>query len=375
MFHDNRSTSSHCRSLSSSRIKVFFQKSTPWLVLLVVFCWSVGRTVTGWAQEQPVSRVLFGSCTKQDRPMPIFEAILAQQPELFIFLGDNIYADTTDMDVMRAKYAKLKTDAAFAKLLKTCPILATWDDHDYGANDAGADYEKRVESQRIFLDFWGDPADSVRRKRPGVYDARVFGPAGKRLQVILLDTRYFRGPLKTGPRRTGGPYLPTDDDRITMLGEAQWKWLERQLRKPAEIRVIASSIQCVAEAAGQETWSNLPRQRQRLFELITKTKAEGVLIVSGDRHWAELSVQKESTPYPIYDITSSSFNQIHERGTPTTNKYRAVPTTYHRENFGEITIDWNASDPSIELRVLDANRRARITKGLKLSQLRAQAGK
>ena len=93
--------------------------------------------------------------------------------------GDNIYADTTDMDVMQAKYAKLKSDPGFGKLMKSCPILATWDDHDYGANDAGADYDKRIESQRIFVDFWGDPADSPRRHRPGVYEAYRFGPAGK----------------------------------------------------------------------------------------------------------------------------------------------------------------------------------------------------
>ena len=102
---------------------------------------------------QPVSRILFGSCTKQNRPMPIFKTIAAQRPELFVFLGDNIYADTADMDVMRAKYAKLKNNSGFAKLMKTCPILATWDDHDYGVNDGGADYTKKVESQRIFVDF------------------------------------------------------------------------------------------------------------------------------------------------------------------------------------------------------------------------------
>src|SRR5690606_36243460 len=136
--------------------------------------------------------------------------------------GDNIYADTIDMDVMRAKYATLKANDSFARLLRTCPVLATWDDHDYGANDAGADYPKRVESQQIFLDFWGDPADSPRRQREGVYDASVFGPAGKRLQVILLDARYFRDRLQTGERRVGGPYVPADDERLTMLGEAQW---------------------------------------------------------------------------------------------------------------------------------------------------------
>ena len=236
-------------------------------------------------KNTPLSRILFGSCAKQDRPIPIFKTVLAQQPELFLFLGDNIYADTTDVDVMRAKYAKLKANRFFAKLTTSCPILATWDDHDYGANDAGAEYTRRVESQRVFVDFWGDPPDSPRRKRPGIYLSRTFGPKGKRVQILLLDTRYFRGPLKKGKRRVGGPYVPDNDPDVTMLGEAQWNWLEQQLKKPAEVRILVSSIQCVAESAGQETWSNLPQQRKRLFDLITKTKAEGVLIVSGDRHW------------------------------------------------------------------------------------------
>lgn len=327
-------------------------------------------TVPVRGEEQVVSRVLFGSCIKQEQPMPILESIAAAGPDLFIFLGDNIYADTTDMDVMRAKYAKLKADTGFAKLLKACPVLATWDDHDYGANDAGAEYSKRVESQRVFVDFWNDPRDSPRRRRPGVYDSHIFGPPGKRLQVILLDTRYFRGPLKTGERRVGGPYLPTDDMSATMLGDAQWNWLEQQLRKPAEVRLVASSIQCVSEASGQETWSNMPHQRQQLFDLIAETNAAGVLIVSGDRHWAELSVAKDKTPYPIYDLTTSSLNQIHARGTPTANKFRDLPTTVHRENYGAMTIDWRQADPRIQLEVRDIEGTARISKTIKLSELR-----
>lgn len=319
--------------------------------------------------KQTVSRILFGSCVKQDKPMPIFEKIVAARPELFIFLGDNIYADTTDMDVMRAKYAKLAADAGFAKLMKACPVLATWDDHDYGANDAGAEYPLRVESQQIFVDFWRDPPDSPRRKRPGVYDAHVFGPEGRRVQVILLDTRYFRGPLKKGERRIGGPYLPTDDKSVTMLGADQWEWLERQLRIPAELRIIASSIQCLSAAAGQETWSNLPHERERLFQLIDDTHAGGVLLISGDRHWAELSMVADDVPYPLYDLTSSSFNQLHTRGTPTDNKYRTGSPTYHRENFGSITVNWERSDPEVVLQVLDLQSKVQIEKVLRLSEL------
>jgi alkaline phosphatase D len=348
---------------------MMFRLSDSWLVAIATIGWLTGTANLGLCQDPPISRVLFGSCVRQDQPTPIFDTIVNQRPELFVFLGDNIYADTVDMDLMRAKYAKLKADDGFENLTNSCPILATWDDHDYGTNDAGAEYARRIESQRIFVDFWGDSKDSPRRKRPGVYDARIFGPPGRRLQVILLDTRYFRGPLKKGEPRTGGPYLPTSDRSVAMLGEDQWKWLEQQLRQPAELRFIASSIQCVAESAGQETWSNLPHERQRLFDLIAETRASGVLIISGDRHWAELSVEVESVPYPIYDLTSSSLNQIHRRGTPTENRYRAVSATYHRENFGAITIDWAQSDPLFRLQILDMDGTSKIDHEIRMSDL------
>ncbi|MDF1853621.1 MAG: alkaline phosphatase D family protein [Verrucomicrobiales bacterium] len=319
--------------------------------------------------EEPLTRIHFGSCVKQTQPMPIFETILEDRPEVFLMIGDNIYADTADMEVMRAKYAQLNADPGFSLLRATCPILATWDDHDFGLNDAGGDYAKKRESQKIFSDFWGDPLSSPRRQRPGVYDAHVIGPEGKRVQIILLDTRYFRGPLQTGERRVGGPYYPNEDPAVPLLGEAQWQWLEEQLKQPAEIRVIASSIQFIAEAAGQETWSNLPSERQRLIDLIAKTGAAGVVFVSGDRHWSDLSVQREEVPYPLYDLTSSSLNQPHKRGTPTENQYRETDQTYHQVNFGVIEIDWNEDGPGLEMRIQDLENQTRIQKRVALSEL------
>ena len=319
--------------------------------------------------EEALTRIHFGSCVKQTQPMPIFEKIVNDRPEVFLMIGDNVYADTDDMEVMRAKYAQLNADSGFSKLRATCPILATWDDHDFGLNDAGADYAKKQESQKIFSDFWGDPLNSPRRQRPGVYDSQVVGPEGRRVQIILLDTRYFRGSLKTGERRVGGPYYPNDDPAVPMLGEAQWRWLEEQLRQPAEIRLIASSIQFIAEAAGQETWSNLPAERQRLIDLVAKTGAEGVIFLSGDRHWSDLSVQREGVPYPLYDLTSSSLNQPHKRGTPTENRYRETDQTYHQANFGVVEIKWSGDETTIELRIQDAENQMRIRKQVALSEL------
>lgn len=324
------------------------------------------------ARSEPVSRIHFGSCIDQAKPVPIIKTILDDRPEMFVFLGDNIYADTEDMSEMEAKYAMLKAKAGFSALLAACPIKATWDDHDYGVNDGGAGYSMKKESQKIFMDFWGDADDSERRRHEGIYESSITGPEGKRLQIILLDTRYFRGALKKGERRVGGPYYPNPDASVPMLGDAQWRWLERQFRKPAELRMVVSSIQFIAEAAGQETWSNLPIERQRMIDLIAKTGASGVLFISGDRHWVELSAQTVGVPYPLYDLTSSSLNKPHARGTPTENRYRVIDKTWHQENFGTITIDWEAGDPVIELRIQDIENKTRLEKRLRLSELRAK---
>lgn len=150
------------------------------------------------ADDAPLSRISFGSCAKQDQPQPIWDAVVAGQPELFVFLGDNIYGDSPDMDVLRAKYALLHEQPGFQKLKQACPVVATWDDHDYGQDDAGAEFTMRRESQQVFLDFLGVAKNDARRTQEGVYWSKVYGPSGKRVQIILLDARYFRSPLRKG---------------------------------------------------------------------------------------------------------------------------------------------------------------------------------
>ena len=93
-------------------------------------------------------RIAFGSCARQDKPQPIWDAVLDSSPDLFIFLGDNIYGDTHDMAVLRGKYAELAAQPGFRRLAEQVPILATWDDHDYGENDAGSEYPHKEASDR-----------------------------------------------------------------------------------------------------------------------------------------------------------------------------------------------------------------------------------
>lgn len=323
---------------------------------------------------EPLQHIVFGSCLNVTEH-PMLDRAASLPMELFLFMGDNIYADTTDMAVMRAKYQALSQSTFFQAVRAKSLMLATWDDHDYGLNDGGADYPKRSESQKEFLDWMSVPAGAPLRAQEGVYQSRSFGPEGKRLQVILLDTRYFRSPLKRVPKEQGTPggsSVPHEDTSTTMLGTAQWQWLEGVLKQPAEVRLIVSSIQFAAEASGSESWANFPHEQKRLVDLIASTRANGVVFVSGDRHWCEFSALTVGAPYPLYDFTASSMTQVHQRGTPTQNKFRLLPKTFHQPNVGTLDIDWSQADPALTFRILDVEGATQIEKVVRLGELQAK---
>jgi alkaline phosphatase D len=109
------------------------------------------------AQEvPPLTRIAFGSCADQERPQPIWDAVLAYKPELFLFAGDNVYGDvgSPELAELREAYARAGSIAGFERVRREVPHLATWDDHDYGRNDAGAEFAQKAPSQALFLDFW-----------------------------------------------------------------------------------------------------------------------------------------------------------------------------------------------------------------------------
>jgi alkaline phosphatase D len=255
-------------------------------------------------------------------------------------------------------------------------MLATWDDHDYGNNDAGEEWVHKEDAQKQFLDFFGVPADSPRRKQKGVYWAETFGPEGQRVQVIMLDGRYCRSPIRKAdkplPGTTIRPYLPNTDPDATMLGEEQWKWLEDQLKKPAEVRLIGSGIQVVSDDHPFEKWAAIPNERARLYKLIRDTGANGVIVLSGDRHLGDISVDPKAVGYPLYDVTSSGFNQgsLNYRD-PEANRYRVGGMPWGN-NFGVVQIDWAAKEPAVSLQLRDEG--GQIAAAAKVPIARLQKG-
>ena len=313
-------------------------------------------------QQSPVSHIAFGSCSHQDKDIPILDSVIADDPEVFLFLGDNIYGDTEDMAVLQSKYQKLGAKQRIQTLRSNADTLAMWDDHDYGENDAGKDYPKKEASRQLMLDFWGEPEDSARRTRPdGIYTAKFYGEGEQRIHVIMPDLRWNRDDLKHVTREQYanerapnnlGPYVPHDDKSKSMLGEAQWQWLEQQLQKPARIKIIASSLQLLADFTGWESWANFPGDRQRLFDLIKKHQVNGVILVSGDTHWGEVSYYDNDLDYPLWEVTSSGLTQEWKQVSP--NQHRIGDYTAN-VNYGSITIDWDSENPLISLSLKDVD--------------------
>ncbi len=297
-------------------------------------------------------RIALGSCLRQDLPGPTLTAAAASAPDVMIMMGDNVYGDAVRGDAslpeLREAYADLAAREDMQSLAEAAPILAVWDDHDYGFNDAGVEFAFKEYAQELFADFFQLAADDPRRARPGAYDSAVYGPEGRRVQVILLDTRYFRSPLERDETRA---YIVDPDPANTVLGDAQWAWLDEQLRVPAELRFIVSSIQIVAEGHTYERWGNFPTERQRLFDLVAETGAEGVVFLSGDRHIAALYRDEEAGPYPMVDFTVSSLTHSWRDGAAREFGPHQVERAVGVENFGLIDIDWDAE--VLAMRVLD----------------------
>ncbi len=309
------------------------------------------------ASDTALTHVAFGSCNVQRNPQGVWNAIAAADPQLFVAMGDNIYEETgaqfaTPVDGIVSAYEALNQSAPFNALRRSVPMLATWDDHDFGPNDAGGSFEHRAASERAFEHYWSAPQEA--RDHPGVYHHLTVGPQGRQVQVIMLDTRFFRSDLARLPEETdNGRFTASTDPLATMLGQAQWAWLESVLAEPADLRVLVSSIQVLSEAHGWEAWDNFPLERTRLLDALTARAPSGLVILSGDRHAAGI-YETQWHGETIVEVTSSSLNAPMSRGTQAATAREPDPLRLTplvaEANFGTMAIDWPSRSLTLVIR-------------------------
>lgn len=351
--------------------------------ILIAICMH-GCLATPNYKETIVSKIAFGSCNMHDKPQPVWDGIVAYKPDVWIWAGDVVYADTMVLPFywiaspekeIRSRYETQKERPEYKRLLEICDnVLGVWDDHDFGKNNGGKEFPGKRIVQDIFLDFLGEPKDSPRRRQEGIYSSWTYGPKDKRVKIILLDSRYFRDEPSY-----------TNIEHIDMLGSAQWEWLEKEMKESdAKVNLIVSGIQVLPhDKPVEEKWANFPTSRDRLFRLIADSKAKGVVFLSGDVHYAEiLGTNHTDNGYPLYEITSSGMTHTCYTQVPLQQCRRAfdmfmrseyqVTDFYEFFNFGSVDIDWNSDPVTIDLNVRSANGTIVLRQHLTLKDLEYQ---
>ncbi len=303
--------------------------------------------------QTKIYSIAFGSCDNQRLKNELWKSIDENHPAAWIWGGDDVYSDTEDMKELKENYAIQKNDSDYLQFISNKQILGTWDDHDYGLNDGGEEYPYKRESQQLLFDFLGTSKDAPERFRDGVYNSRVIDFDGNKVKVIVLDTRFFRTAV-TKAVNSKKRLQPNPYGQGTILGEAQWKWLEQELNtSDAQFNVIVSSIQLVSNQHGFECWGNFPHEIDKLEKMLAASKAKGTFIISGDRHIATFSSKKiANLNYPLVDFTSSGLTHVYSSFSGEENPYQ-IGKVVAEKNFGLLQFDFTNNCVIMQIRGLE----------------------
>lgn len=294
-------------------------------VLLALVCsfifWQCASSKTGDIDKSEL-KISFGSCNRQDAPQNYWDAIARKKSDLWVWLGDIIYADTENMSKMKKDYDLLKENPDYARFRTSHDIKGVWDDHDYGINDGGKEYPKKDSSKMLlydFLDLEYNPNDHA-----GVYQSYDIVKNSLKVKLILLDVRSFRDSIGN----LAG----------SILGQEQWAWLIGELSaSDADVHVIGSGIQILPNEHPYEKWGNFPVERERLVQILSRLEVKNPILLSGDRHLGEMSIDTLPGKTPILEITSSGLTHSYDNFTEEKN-LRRVGKVLSEKNFGMLHI-------------------------------------
>ena len=257
-------------------------------------------------EKAPDFTIALGSCAyiseeALDRPgkpygsnYSIFESIAKKNPDIMIWGGDNIYLREADWDSKTGiyhRYTHSRSLKELQPLLASTQNFAIWDDHDFGPNDSDRSFYNKYITQQAFKDFWANKSYGLdANQKEGIYS--VFSWSD--VDFFLLDNRFFKSPNN---RKTG---------EKTILGKQQLEWLIDALSSSkASFKIIAIGGQVLNTAARFENYECYKEEKNYLLNQIKDNDIKGVLFLSGDRHFTELSKISITESKSIYDWTVS----------------------------------------------------------------------
>ena len=199
----------------------------------------------------------------------------------------------------------------------------------------------------MFLNFWNVDENDPRNYREGLYFKKVKNIDGAEIEIIALDTRYFRSKLN-GKKNA---YKPDINPQATILGKDQWDWFQSSItNSTAKAIIILSSIQVLATDHPYEKWANFPLERSKLISLLSEAAQDKVIIVvSGDRHRSGIYQNKD-----FIEITASSLNKAASQNIETDPLL--VGETYPIKNYGILDIRPSSNEITVSLFDQDGSR-------------------
>jgi alkaline phosphatase D len=299
-------------------------------------------------------KVAFGGCSRYiPKNEGIWKQIADRDPDAFLTLGDNVYIDTPrQFGKQRMHYYRRQLRPEYQYLTARTPIYAIWDDHDFGVNDevGGLNPDKPKWKRRVWKVFkrnWNNPAYGGGQNAPGCwFDFRIGD-----VHFIMTDGRYYR-----------------DFDKGTMLGPTQRQWLLRTLRNSdATFKVLASGTLWThhADKGGADSWWGVKEERNRIFDLIAEEQIPGVVLISGDRHRADVYKMQWAGDYPLYEFETAVLTNIHHHET----REKAIFSYNKGHMFGMFSFDTDRPDPQFTYRVITDQEEVVYEKTLRLSTL------
>ena len=243
--------------------------------------------------------VALGSCAREDEGTAgVWDRIARLAPDAVVLLGDTPYINSSDLAVQRRRYREFAAVPAMRRALAGSSFYATWDDHDFGRQDTDGHVPGKADVRRAFIEYHANP--SYGDGASGIYTSFRRGP----LEVFLLDTRWF---ARTEPS-------PFDPARPSLLGKAQWAWLQERLTaSDAPFKVLACGMvwNGAVRPGKPDYWGAYRLERRALFELIGRRRIGGVVLVGGDIHRSRV-IRHATKRTCGYDLTELITSPMHD---------------------------------------------------------------
>ena len=268
----------------------------------------------------------------------MWRTIANYQFPLFLLTGDNVYIDDpTRISVNQYCYYRRQSRPEFRELVAGSSIAAIWDDHDFSTNDSwggpsASEPDWKTHVWNTFKQNWNNPSYGGGPNNPGCWFSLSIGD----VDLFMLDGRYYRTNHKN----------PPPDQQPTMLGPVQKKWLLNTLRaSKATFKLLVTSVPWAygVKPGSTDPWQGFKDEREEIFSFIEDQRINGVFLLSGDRHRADIWKIERENGYDLYDFENGRLTNLHT--------HDILPGAIYGYNekctFGRLRFDTTLDDPQV----------------------------